>query len=264
MILFDYSKRKSPSEGTIYISILASFAFLSIGGSSTLEILVFGLIATILSTIRGGNITGNTVTFLTVWLISIFMTFASIVIYDINYIPNIVVNTVFFIIISLIVLLPLYSLGYTQSRREELVTVENKLTKNIGRNIIIASCIITGFTLFINFINGTSTIDLLTDYLAGFTLMQKNRGDFVRGAVTYSFLIVIPCIIITFFYNINKRSNLLSTFVFINLLANPVIVVSVSHTLSINYDILILIFPSVMLVTLFTINEIAKRVPSLH
>ncbi len=261
MLLFDYAKRTNPTETIIYVALLSTITFTTVGQHSFSYLLVFGFMSIILSMISGGNIVGNTISYISVFLIVTSYYIFSLFIHDINYIKNIIVFVALIGLILMLLLIPLYSLGYTQSRREELVGVEKRINKSLGRFAGISTLVLTLFALFINFINETSTVELLNDFFIQFNVINESKK---LGVVLYLTLILVPLILISILYFLNKRNKLLTTFLFLNLILNPIVLSTAYSFLSISFTGDVLLIPSLMTISLFMLNELIRRVPALH
>ncbi len=261
MILFDYAKRKQPTEIIIYVALLSTTAFTTVGASPLAYLMMFGFLAVLLSIIRGGNIINNSISYMTIVIVVITYYIFAMIIHDLENIANILFYLVLIGVLLMLILLPLYSLGFTQSRREELVKAERRMNKKIGKTIIISTLVTTLFALFLNFINEIKTIDLLINFFIEFSMFEANA---YVGLTQYLIMVVLPMILITFFYNINKRNDLLSAFIFVNLFLNPIVISTFCNTLSIVFTGDIILVPSVLLLILFLLNEIQRRIPYLH
>ncbi len=261
MILYDYAKRVTPSENSITMATLGSLAFITIGSYSFAYFLIFGLIAITLSSIRGGNIVRNTIHYLLTVLLATLYFVIAMFIHNINYIDTIFFYLIIIGVIFVLMFLPLYSIGYTPSRRKELVMFEESITSKIGIGVIVTTILITLLALFINFIGDSTTYALLRGFFSEFNSFNNNE---VLGLLMYILIILIPSATIFIFWYFGKSNPLLSLFAFINALLNPVTISTLCTILNISFSGEIILIPSMLLLSIFILNEFTKRVPSLH
>lgn len=261
MLLYDYSKRSNPPENTITMALISSLAFITVGANSFLYFLLFGLVTITLSTIRGGNIVNNTITYLmlTVGIFAYYI--ISLTLHDIVYIRTILLYVILLAIILILMLLPLYSIGYNPSRREELVQFENSIKNRIGTGVVITAIIITSISLFINFTNDSSTIELVKEF---FNEFNGFNSSVTLGLILYLSIIFLPSVVILTLWHFGIRSNLLSLFAFINIILNPINASTICDLLNISFQGELILIPSMMIISIYFVGEISKRIPSLH
>ncbi len=261
LIMYDYSIKQMPSDQTISIGLLSVAAFVTVGTNSFTYIFIFGIALILLSAIRGGNIVKNTINYLYLILSTIFLYTLTIFIYDVAYIRTILIYLVMLAIIFLLMFLPLYSIGYTPSRREELVKFENTIKTKMWLIITIASTAFTIMSLFIGWINHVDISTLLESFFSDINILSNK---WVWGMIGYISLILIPSIIITVLWKRGVTNYLLGLFAFINLLFNPITLVTFSNILNINHVGNILLLYWIFIITIFSLKEIVTRIPTLH
>ncbi len=261
MLLFDYSKRSIPSDTTMTIALLGTMSFSTIGTNSLSFILVFGLLIITLTAIRGGNIVRNTIHFLSLIVVFLAYCIVAMFFYDFALIKAIMLYIAVLAVVLLLMLLPLYSIGYTQSRRAELVQFEKSINNRIGTIVITTTVITTLLSLFIGFINDFGIFEQLEKFFVEFNAFD---GGVWIGLSLYVFIILIPTAIILTFSYFGKKSTLLSLFAFFNLLLNPITLSSLITMFSIQFSGVILLIPSILILSIYSLGEITKRIPTLH
>ncbi len=261
MILYDYAKRVAPSEKSITLALFTTLAFTTIGAYSFAFFLIFGLVAITLSSIRGGNIVWNTINYLLLILLVTSYFIIAMFIHNITYITTILLYVVILGIVLVLLFLPLYSIGYTPSRRKELVQFEKTINEKIGAGVIVTALVLTLFSMFINFINDTPTFQLVSEFFGEFNSFGTSA---YVGFFLYLGIIFLPTTIILLLWYFGKRNSLSSLFAFINTLLNPVTVSTLCRVLSISFSGEIILIPSMLMISIFLLHELTKRVPALH
>ncbi len=261
LMLYDYIKRSEPSEKSITISLTGSIAFITIGANSFLFTFIFGIMAITLTAIRGGNIVRNTIHFLLIILAIIIWFIFALFIYDLALISTALVYLLVLIVIFSLLFLPLYSIGYTQSRREELVSFEKSIKKRIYIGIVIAAVVFTTLSLFINWVNELKTIDELKLFFSNFNQMGTSA---LGGLIFYLAIIVAPVVTIIVLRRIGYENHILSLFVCLNILFNPIALTTMGNVLNIGFTTEVILVPSIMLLIMYPIGELVKAVPQLH
>ncbi len=261
LVIYSYANKEVPSDNAITIGLFATISFFSIGENSISYFTSFGLLLVGISIIKGGNIIRNTIHYLLIGIAIIVWYVPILFIYDTSLIKTVFMYLLFLIGLISLMLLPLFSLGYTQSRREELVNFEKTIKERIGIGSLVGSLGFMLMLIFINFLNGVSTFELAANFIAGIDLYQ---GRWYIGLTFYLCFILIPTIIIIIFWAYGKKNSLLSLFVLTNLFINPITISSLANLsgFSVSSEILIII-PTTILI-LWLLGEVVKRIPSLH
>lgn len=261
MLLYDYTRRSVPSENIILMTLFASLAFITIGSNSFTYFAIFGLTAITLSAIRGGNIVSHTISYLMLTAGIFTYYIISLTLHDIAYIRTIILYILLLAVILILMLLPLYSIGYNPSRRGELVDFEKSIHTRIGTGFAITALVTTLLSIFIGLTNDNAFLEQLRIYFIEF---NGFGSSVLLGVVLYFSIILIPSIIIIVLWHFGKSNTLLCLFAFINILLNPINISIMCEILNIEFKGEIILIPSMMIISIFIINEITKRVPSLH
>ncbi len=261
LLIYDYASKESPSDNIITIGLFTSTTFITVGGGSLAYIFIFGLTLIILNVIRGGNIVRNTIHFLMLVLLLIVWYVIALFIYDLAFISTAFVYLLILLGVFSIIFLPLYSIGYTQSRREELVNFEKSIQNKIGIIVIIITSSLILLLLFVNWINDVNIVELLNNFFKEFNTINDAVW---MGVLLYFGIILVPSILITVFWFMGKRNILLTLFAFVNILVNPIAITSISSLLNTPMTGDIILIPSMLIIAIFMIKEFVNRVPLLH
>ncbi len=261
LLLYEYSKKKAPTETYITFIILGSVAYLTIGDSSIVLLLLMGFLGITLTSIKGGNIVRAAVHYLGLLVGSLTYYMIIIFIGDLSKISNVIIYLFLTLIILIFFLLPMYALGYNPSRRKDLVEFERTIKKGVRRGSINIAILLIVASFVMNFINSTKTTDLLINYFIEFNWINH---ELVTGIWMYMLLIMLPSILILINWEYGKTSNLLGIFSVFSLLSNPVVISTLCNLLSIEFANEIVLLPSMLLLIIAALNEITKRIEPLH
>ncbi len=261
LLLYEYSKRKAPSETYITFIILGSVVYLTIGDSSIILLLLMGFLGLILTSIKGGNIVRSTVHYLGILVGSLAYYMVIIFLGDLSKISSAIAYLLLMLMILVFFLLPMYALGYNPSRRKDLVKFERGIKNGIRRGAISTAILLIVFSFIINFINSTKTIDLLANYFIEFNIINN---ELIIGIWLYMLVILLPSILILINWKDGKTSNLLGIFSVFSLLSNPIVISTLCNLLSIEFTNEIVLLPSILLLIVAALSEITKRIEPLH
>ncbi len=261
LLLYEYSKRRLPSEKYITLTIIGSLIFLTIGDSSIILSLLMGFLALTLTSIKGGNMVRSSVHYLGSIVGSLFYYIVIIFVTDTSKIASVIIYLAVMLIVLTLFLLPMYSLGFNPSRRKDLVKFEDGIRKGIRKGVISTTLILVFISLAINFLNSASTIDLLVNYFIEFNWINN---DLVMGMWLYLLILLLPSVLILIFWKEGQPGNLLGLFSVFSLLSNPIVISTLCNILSIEFTSEIVLFPSALLMLIAILNEVTKRISPLH
>lgn len=265
LLFYDYTRKALPSESTITIIFIINTAFITAGLNSMTLLLVYGFLCVTISSLRGGKIIQNLVNYLSLITFLMVMYFSSTIV-DLSNAGAAITHGFLYIILGglliLFILLPLYSLANTSSRRGELVSFEKSIKTNLNRIFIGATIACTLFALAFNFLFlEQTTIQLVKNFFAE---ISPNESKWTIGLIIYLIFIVIPTVTIFVLWRFNIKSTLLSMFAFMNLLLNPFFVSTICQLMNINFESEVLLMPSLLIIATFILQQTTRRVPQLH
>lgn len=257
LLLLSYSYDTNPDNSYIFIVLIMSIASTSFTLWSIYIIFFVGVLSILLTIIRSGEIIRNIIYF-----VLIFMSIESIywIITFLEY-PDLI-NTVIFVIISIAIislclLVPLYSIAFSPGRRKDLNSFEIKITKKI-HYIVWSSLILFIILVFI--------ISLST---GGWTLIA-NLQIFFNSIITdkpwisfmvYMVVIILPIICIYIARYLGYKNTLLALFIFINIIFNPMVLSEVLIFFTVDINWIIIFVPSIFIIISWTFSLAFKLLP---
>lgn len=260
-LLLDYSNQRRPSDILITMSLLTTLTYLTIGNDTLYYLLVFGLMAVILSAIRGGSMIRNSFHFLLINF-AIFMWYLTIVtITNLEFVGSIFIYMVGILIVFAMVLFPIYSLGYNTSRRKDLNSFEYKTFNRIGYAVVFTTIGLIVTVFFFLLLAGKP---VQGEYDAFFIAVNIFGDKTWVGMLIYLIFIFIPSITIFIFWHYGYRDSLLSLFAFMNIIMNPVISTFMVEVTKIPLSAEIILLPPLLLMLGWVISKIKNSIKVLH
>lgn len=259
MMLFNYVSQAKPPEKTITILLFSTLTFLTIDDNGLMLIIFYGLMLVIASIIKKGKIIFNTINYLLIVFVIIFICSILFLLENIEFLSEFILFIFIIVSIFSILFFPLYSLEYNGNRRNDLVSLEENLNKKFFKIVIITTIISITLSIFVGLLYNIDQIALYKDF---FTSINIFNDSYWLGILIYFLLIILPLIIILIFKYFKIEFNILNLFVFINLIFNPVFVMIFMNIFDFKIDIQIIFLPSILLIVLEFLSLIVKKVPS--
>ena len=252
-LLYDYYFQQIALDKSVTFMLLISLVMITITHLAIIFIVMFGALVVIASIEKKGQTAKNVLVYFTsLFIISLLFS----VIFFIER-GNIIGSTIdLFIILATFIMFTfkLSSLVNIPSKRSELVSFEKGIEKRLYLGVGLfglLSAVVSAIYLIIY--KSTGIIGELDNF---FTIFDK----WYIGLSVYLIGIIIP-VLLSFFFK-PKKPQIINSFVYLNILFNPVVLFATSLFLDINMNLLVLVIPSLILFVVWAIGLLVKRQPT--
>ncbi|BDU67429.1 MAG: hypothetical protein TYPL_0820 [Candidatus Tyloplasma litorale] len=260
MMMYNYLSQSLPSNRTIIFYFFMLFIFLAIDENALILMLIYGMIAVISSFIKKGDSVRNIVRYFGIIFGILTLSVLLFLIENIEYISESIIYLILLLILFGFIYIPFRSLGHNQSRRKELVSFEEKTSKNFTLVSFSISLAIFLFSLFLCFVYEINLVNLLESY---FIQINMFNDEYLIGLLIYSLIVILPMIIILILLwaKYNFKSSLFLTFFYINMLFNPINIIVISTLFKFDVDYLVTFMPSLLLLFVALLNLLTRSIP---
>lgn len=262
MMIYDYSSKEVPSENSLITSLISLVALITVTDLSIFFLLMIGLVIVSISIIKKGEIVDIMYRY-SVAVATLVISYALVAfIVSITKAGAFEFGSQFTILVMLIILFaaiitPIRSLSKTNSRREDLVSFESKISKRRITNLIIFSSIVTLASICIYFLLGGKDIFKVIDGYFDIIIYDQIWLSLTIYIVT----ILIPTLIIMFIAKRYEHSSLLNTIPYLTLILNPITSSLLLNSLDWICDWEIIFIPQVIIFILWCLSKLIDLIP---
>lgn len=262
MLLFTYSAQTIPSEGVLTVSLSSLLALITVTYWAMPLIIIFGACIISLSVIKNGQIIKMMFQYvmalsLPIVSYSIISLLSPLVISgaEANLGSHLLTLSIAIIMFSLL-LIPLKSLYSSSERRQDLVSLEEKVKNKKIISLISTALIITLIAFALTYLlMGRNIISLVSEY---FTAINNNI--WIALAI-YVLVALLPAIVILVINRRYNYSSMLDVIPFLVFLINPITTVFFFESTGWEYNWKIIFIPELIIFILWILGQVIKFTP---
>ena len=255
-LLYNYSYQYEGNDKTIVAIILISLTFYSITFWALMLITIIGLFSILITVIKKGQIVRNSIYFLSTLFLVLIISILMLTFDDFQLLTDSVIYLIVILILFAIITFPLYSIAYSQNRREDLSKFEENLNNRLTFIVIVSSIFLLIFSIIMisAFDNDIASISR--------TFFDAIYEDNLNIAITiYIFTLFVPSILIIVASYLGYKSPLLLSLSYITLIFNPITLPTFTTIFGMIPNIYLIYLPTTLIFGAWLIGLILKVIP---